>query len=311
MRHRAPRRVAATILGVGALVALSLLLAACPLQPTYPATITPIYVATATTGLYVYNGTSWSSTIGGGSALTSVVVSGSGSGAEVFVGGGAGLWYSYKGVWYQGFSSPAVNGITLGSTIYAATATGISTLDAGGTSWTATSVGSAVRQVFVWGSFVYAAADTTGLMTYNNTGGATTIAPGSVVTGSSAVTSVALDSYGDLFVGTDKGLGISAGTAYSFPANQLPGAYHVYGIVLDTWGNLYVATDNGLYINLGATPVLSDTVSCVWVDGHGTIYAGVGTKLEVSTDGGSTWTTKLTAGSAITSIVTTAPLYSF
>jgi hypothetical protein len=51
-------------------------------------------------------------------------------------------------------------------------------------------------------------------------------------------------------------------------------------------------------------------VYCVYVDGAGAIYAGTGTGLEISTNGGASWTTSL-PGQKINCVVATAPLYSF
>jgi ligand-binding sensor domain-containing protein len=82
-------------------------------------------------------------------------------------------------------------------------------------------------------------------------------------------------------------------------------------ITLDTSGYLYAATSVGLYrIGSSAVLVLPTPTSCVCVDGAGRIYAGTAAGLQVSSDGGSTWTTEL-AGQTVTSVTTTAPLYSF
>ena len=83
------RAIALTgILGTALLFAFSL--TGCPTQASYGSTVTPIYAAT-NSGLFVFNGSTWKNythaNTGGGLAsdnVSSVVVSGSGSGAMVF-----------------------------------------------------------------------------------------------------------------------------------------------------------------------------------------------------------------------------------
>ena len=82
---------------------------------------------------------------------------------------------------------------------------------------------------------------------------------------------------------------------------------------LDAGNDLYAASDSGLYVVTSTSRgniLGAMAVYCVYVDGAGTIYAGTATGLEVSKDGGSTWT--ISPWSAkVNGVVTTAPLYCF
>jgi len=294
-----------------------LALAGCPMQPSYPSTITPIYVATSTGGLFVFNGTGWTNytvanTSSGlkSSALSSVVVSGSGSGAVVLAGGNQGVSQFDGLAWTQlatGLGSTTVNGLFLGSNLEAATSGGFSILNGDGVTWTNNNVPLSVNSVFATGTYTLVAANA-GLYIYYGTTAGTPITPPTIVLGSSTVTAVFVDSLGELVAGTDKGLAILTISGWS---SQLPPNTLVHQISLDSNGNLYAATANGLYI-IGTTTVraFSTAALCVCVDGAGTIYAGTATGLQVSTNGGSTWTTQL-SGQSVNSVTTTAPIYSY
>jgi hypothetical protein len=305
-----------------AALAASLVLAGCPVQPTYPSTITPIYAVTNGNGLYVYNGTSWTNypTTGGVTALTGVQVFGSGAGATVLVsgtGGAVGVAEFNGSGWTalnSGLGSTTVNRLSSSGNVYAATSLGLSILDSGGSTWTNSGSVKPVNDAFSVGTFTLVAGGTiggtAGLYIYSGTGqSGSAITPTTIASSATSVTSVFVDVFGDLIAGTDTGFGIQY--AGSLTWLQIASA-SVNSVYADLSGNIYAATGNGLYIvNATVTPVLSGkNVHCVCVDGAGTIYAGTSTGLMVSKDGGSTWTTPLPTVD-VTSVATTAPLYSF
>lgn len=315
--------------GAGAAVAeavmailMVLALAGCT-EAAYPPTITPIYAAT-TAGLAIFDGTSWRTiTTADGlpsNALTSLVVMGSGSGAEAIVGtagSGISVWKSsYRGTWTaagDGLGSDTVNGLFLGSTLLAATAGGMSTyaMDGSSPAWTNSSAIAPVAAVFSLGSQTWVAADK--LYIYNGTTqeAQSPVAPGTIVPTSTSVTAVFVDSSLDVFAGTNQGLGVIVPGGTSF-TSLLPGPAAVNALAMDPSGTLYAATSNGLYI-IGTSTVQTlagTSVHCVCVDGAGTIYAGTSTGLQISRDSGASWTTELT-GDNVTAVTTTAPLYSF
>ncbi len=310
------KKYAAFAAGAAMLAGLSL--TGCPVQPTYPSTITPVYAADQAGGLWVYNGASWTSHAVAGASNT-VVVSGSGSGARAFVGGAAGVSQFNGTAWTAlatGLGAAPVKRLFIGSNLYAATAGGVSILNGDGTTWTNNASVTPVNDVFSQGTFTFVAGGGTvgaaGLYVYNGTGlvGGAAIAPTTIVPGSAAVITVFVDSLGDLIAGTDRGLAVQFAGTSSF-VSLLPIVVSVSQITLDSNGYLYAATAAGLYkVGASAVVVLPGVVSCVSVDGAGTIYAGTAAGLRVSTNGGSTWTTQL-SGHQINSVATTAPLYSF
>jgi hypothetical protein len=308
---------------LGPAIAVALLLAGCPAQPDYPSTITPIYAATSTGGLFLFNGSAWTSvTTANGLAsnnLTSLAVIGSGPEATVFVGtSAAGISASGGSSWVtwdatDGLGSDTIHRLLFSSTVYAATSNGLSLYNTDGSTpaWT-TDRGSTypfttVNDVFAYGSYTYIAAGATGLIIDNVTGSESKVAPGSIVGGATSVTAVFVDYAGDLIVGTNAGLAVQyvGSTSWSGlgggPVNQL---------AMDAFGDLYAATTTGLYRNGSGSPVLSGPVACVCADGAGVIYAGTAAGLRISRDFGVTWTTEL-SGQNVTSVATTAPLYSF
>lgn len=301
---------------------LSLLFVGCPTQASYQTTITPIYAAT-NSGLFVFNGTSWTNyTTANGlasNAVTSVVVSGSGSGATVFAGtSSAGISYSHGSAWTtwtqatNGLGSNTINRLFLGSNLFAATSGGLSTYNFGGT-WTNAATPASVNDVSFYGTFTYVAANA-GLYVFNGTSQvlASPYAPSSIIASSTKVNAVLVDSAQDIIAGTDKGLAILYYGSPSFTTLGLPANTNVHGLFLDSTGTLYAASDSGLFIlGTGTYPALPATaVFCVYVDGAGTIYAGTSTGLKISNDGGTSWTTSL-AGQTVNCVVATAPLYSF
>jgi ligand-binding sensor domain-containing protein len=299
-----------TASALGAAFAAVLALSGCPVQPTYSSTITPIYAATGLGGtnpqtLFVYNGSSWSST-SVGSPVNSIVVSGSGSGAVVLAGTNAGVSEFNGTSWTalnSGLGAAPVKGLVIGSNLYAATATGVSVLNADGQTWTNNGAVFPVNAVASAGTFTFVATNT-GLRFFN--GGAQTA---SYLAG--VVQAVFVDPYLDVFAGTTTALSVWTTQTSSFSGNLLPTGASVKQITMDIGGNLYAATTGGLYILSRSTVLASSTpANCVCVDGTGTIYVGTASGLMVSKDGGSTWTTEL-SGENVTSVVTTAPLYSF
>jgi hypothetical protein len=324
MRGVAMRKTMRAAAATGAAMIAVLALAGCPTQPGYPSTITPIYAVTSGRGLFVYNGTSWTNYTNANTAtglrstsLTSVVVSGSGSGATVFAGGNASVSQFDGKSWSQltsGLGSTTVNRLFLGSGLYAATTGGLSILNGDGQTWSNNPAQSPVYDVFIDGNYTLVAAGTggaAGLHIFNGTSLVGTTSPGAIVPTSTTVQSVFVDFSGDLIVGTDKGLAVQYAGSASFSANVLPTAASVSQITTDSNGNFYAATTAGLYrIGASAVLALSGAVSCVCVDGAGTIYAGTATGLHVSRNGGLTWTTELSEPQ-VTAVTTTAPLYSF
>ena len=317
------RRIVVRMSAVFAMVIFSFTLAGCPTQASYPSTITPIYAAT-NLGLEVYDGTSWKNyTTANGLAsnnVTSVVVSGSGSGAVVFVGTAAnGISYSTGSTWStwtiaNGLGSNVINNLFLTSNLYAATSSGLSiyNYDSSAPLWTTSILGaSSINGVNQYGGYTYIAADK--LYIYNGTEPRTSYAANLIVASSSIVTAVIVDSNMDIIAATDKGVAFLGYGASSFVTLSLPpSATQVNGMFLDNNGYLYAATATGLYNEGGssALPILSGNVHCVYVDGAGTIYAGTDTGLKTSTNGGSTWSTS-TWSAKVNAVVTTAPLYSF
>ena|GEM_PF-6966423 len=298
----------------GAAMIAGLALSGCPMQPSYPSTITPIYAATST-GLWVYNGSSWTSYLFAGASA--VVVSGSGAGALAYVGnsaGGVSLFSGASRIATKGLTGSNIKRLFSGSSIYAATDVGVSILNSDGLSWTNNSTAAPVNDVFSSGTYTLVASGA-GLSEYNNgMAVGSTILPVTIVPLSTTVTAVYVDPLGDIFVGTDRGLAAQyAGTSVWASVLLLPLSTPVNQITTDQSGNIYAATSGGLYV-VGTSAVLAlpGAVTCVWVDGAGTIYAGTGTPtgLQVSRDGGRTWTTQL-SGQSVNSVTTTAPLYSF
>ena len=135
--------------------------------------------------------------------------------------------------------------------------------------------------------------------------------PGTILSGSTSVQAVFVDPSADIIVGTDQGLSILPAGTSTFTGNELPAAASVSQICLDDEGVIYAATSKGLYI-LGSSIVLASSTParCVCVDGAGSIYVGTDSGLLVSSDQGSTWTTLL-SDQVVTSVTTTAPIYSF
>jgi ligand-binding sensor domain-containing protein len=308
---------------------LSLALAGCPTQASYKATITPIYAATDS-GLCVYNGSSWTTltTTNGlaSNTVNSVVVSGSGSGADVFVGTARGVSYTNTNgsSWTNwttsdGLGAAPTNRLFLGSNILAATNGGVSTYNSDGkpTLWTTETSVSPAKDVFAYGTYTYIVnASGSSLYVYNGTSLENTFSTGTILAGSSAVNRVIVDSSLDIIAGTDTGLAAlyyNKG-ALTSSGNLLGSPVAVSDVFLDSNGYLYAATANGLYRYIsgsGASLLFSGTpVLCVYVDGAGTIYAGTSAGLKISTDGGASWTTQIPT-CKVNCVVTTAPLYSF
>ena len=128
-----------------AVFAASFVLAGCPLQPTYPSTITPIYAATSANGLYVYDGASWTNytnanTFSGlaSDSLIGVAVLGSGAGATVLAGSSGGVSEFDGTNWTQttGLGTGTISRLTASGNIYASTSGGLCILNPGGTTWT-------------------------------------------------------------------------------------------------------------------------------------------------------------------------------
>jgi hypothetical protein len=310
---------------IAVVAAASFILAGCPMQPSYPSTITPIYAATSANGLWVYNGSSWTNytnaNTGSGlasTALTGVAVLGSGAGATALVAGNSGVSKFDGASWTQlgvakGLGSATVNNLTSSASVLASTAAGLSILNPDVKGWTNTSVGSVI-DAFSSGTFTFIAVGAN-LDEYNGTGLAGSVSASTILLGSASVKSVFVDPFGDLIVGTDTGLAMQlAGSASWSP---VPVSASITRISADLFGNVYAvaAGTTGLYIinvfsgtmslALSGTGVLS-----VCVDGAGTIYAGTNNGLMISKDGGATWSTQL-SGENITAVTTSAPLYSF
>jgi ligand-binding sensor domain-containing protein len=318
------RNLKTSIVSLCAASAIALIFAGCSSQSAYQATITPIYAATDQ-GLWVYNGAAWKAYTAAPSGLLSnnvrsVVVSGSGSGATVLAGTDMGIselrGSSWSSSWTvaDGLGSSTINSLYLGSSLIAATAGGVSmySTDSSSPAWVNNASTGSANCVATYTSYTYIAADT-GLYIYNGTVLKTSFPVSAVPQGgtSTRVTSVAVDSNQDLFVGTDQGLFAYSGVS-SFSDFGLPSATLVYGLFVDNSGNIFVASSRGLYINppSAALSNLAAPVYSVYVDGAGAIYAGTGTGLQISKNSGLTWSSTQVSG-RVNSIVTTTPLYSF
>jgi ligand-binding sensor domain-containing protein len=213
-----------------------------------------------------------------------------------------------------GLGATPVNALLAGSTLYAATAGGLSAYNNDATGWTNDATVTNVNGVYTYGSFTYEAADG-GVYVFNGTGqtSQTTTPASSVVSGASKVTCVIADPYGDIFAGTDAGLGISGSAlGLSFGTDELGSGAHVYGLAFDSYGTLFVATNLGLYV-IGSSIAhpLSTPIYSVAVDGAGNVYVGTATGVEELASGASTPTTLLTTASPVVSIVTTTPVYQY
>ena len=302
-----------------------LALAGCPAQPSYPSTITPIYAATRAGYLWVYDGTGWTGNSAGGITGTSIVVDGSGSTAQLFAATVAGV-SEYQGGSWKALSNPAaapVKSLTIGTNLFAGGGGGVSVLNADGSTWSNDVSVANVNSVVSLGSFTYAAARS-GLYVYNGTSVAATYTPSQVLGTSTTVTSVFVDSSGDIIAGTDTGLAVlydSPTGSGNFASLGLPAGTSINQVTVDAVGNLYAAAGSGggLYILspdssgtfvLAAHVLTGSTVNCVCVDGAGTLYAGTPSGLLQSQDTGSTWATQL-AGQNVSAVATTAPLYRF
>jgi ligand-binding sensor domain-containing protein len=317
MKEATMKRIIYYIAIICASAFIALALAACPTQASYQPTITPIYAAT-NAGLWVYNGSSWAQfTTSSGLAsdtVNSVVVSGSGSGADVFVGTASGIshtntsaasWTNWAGG-SGGLGTSPVNRLFFGSNIYAATTGGLSVLN-NLSSWTNDSGPGSSNDVFCYGSFIFVGTNT-GLYVYNGPGYTRYTTTSIPALPNNAVTAVIGYSASVIYVGTTTGLYTFNGSAFSAVAGITASIHELF---VDTYGYLYAATAGGLYVYGLSAPLFSDTAAlCAWVDGAGTIYAGTSAGLRISTNSGASWTTEL-AGQTVNAVQTTAPLYSF
>jgi hypothetical protein len=315
------------ILPFCATLLLSLALTGCPMQPSFKSsTITPIYAAT-NSGLYVYNGSTWTQyTTSNGLAsntINSVVVSGSGSTASVYLGTSAGVSYtntlSSWANWTStnnGLGSAPANKLFLGSSLLAATSGGVSTyeLDSSSVQWTNDSSFSSVTTLYQYGTYNYfvgTKSSTTGLYIYNNTTQkASPYIPSSILSGSALIQSILVDSSLDVVAGTDTGCAIlySGGTSFQ----TLLSGVSVKDLCFDSSGYIYAATSSGLY-QIGSnsiTELATGAFTCVYVDGSGTIYAGTSSGLRIYSSGWALQSTQI-PGTTVNQVVTTAPLYSF
>ena len=301
-------------LAVAAVTGACLCLAGCPMQSTYPATITPVYVTTFGSGLWVYNGAAWTNYPF--ASASAVVVTGSGAGAVAYVGASSGGAVSrFIGASQTPTTSLAganVYRLFSGSSIYAATNVGVSILNSDGLSWTNNTTAAPVNDVFSVGTYTLVASGTS-LYEYNN---------GSLV-GSTPADSDHREQHERhryirrLLRGYHRRHRqgcrntIRRGWVLDGPApphrdresdNRGPERQSLHG---DFEWTVHQ------YERRQLSP--PGAVSCVWVDGAGKIYAGVSAGgLRESSDGGSTWTSEpALAAQTVTSVVTTAPLYSF
>jgi ligand-binding sensor domain-containing protein len=319
------------ILPFCAAVLLSLALTGCPMQPSFKSsTITPIYAAT-NSGLYVYNGSTWTLYTAanglGSNTVNSVVVSGSGAGASVYVGTSLGVSYTNDlSSWTDwtstssGLGSAPVNKLFLGSSLLAATSGGISTyeLDSSSVQWTNDSSFSSVTTLYQYGTYSYIVgtkSSTTGLYIYNNTTQeAPPYTPGNILTGSTSIQSILVDSSLDVLAGTNVGLAVLYAGASSFTPvlGSSADPYSVNGLFMDSNGYIYAATGSGLYKigSSSATELATGAFTCVYVDGSGTIYAGTSSGLGIYSSSGTPQSTPIT-GTTVKQVMTTAPLYSF
>jgi hypothetical protein len=307
---------------------LSLAFTGCPMQSSFKSsTITPIYAATSS-GLYVYNGSTWTlyTVVNGlaSSTVNCVVVSGSGAGASVYVGTPKGVSYTKTlSSWTNwtstsdGLGNAPVNKLFLGSSLLAATSGGVSTygLDSSSVKWTNDTNFSSATTLFQYGTYSYIVgtkSSTTGLYIYNNTTlKASPYTPSSILSGSALIQSIVVDSSLDVVAGTDTGCAIlySGGTSFQ---SLLPSGISVHDLCFDSNGYIYAATGSGLY-KIGSssyTELSTDAFTCVYVDGAGTIYAGTSSGLRIYSSSGALQSTPIT-GTTVNQVVTTAPLYSF
>jgi ligand-binding sensor domain-containing protein len=301
---------------------LFLALSACSPKVQDPARITPVYAGTDS-GLYVFDGSGW--TLYALSAglpsleVTSVVVSGSGSGAHVYAGTPSGLW-RYDGSAYRvfttarGLGGDAIHRLFLGATVYAVTSGGLSVYNGNAdSSWTndpAAALGS-LNDLYCLDNYIYLAADS-GCYVYNATAIRNSFSPASaILAGSASARAIAVDSRGNVFIGTDRGLALKSAGSSVF-SSLLPVDASVAGLYVDAYDDVYAASSDGLYVygGGGAFRILAGDTLCVCVDGAGRIYAGGPDGLRISADGGQTWNLVLSVAK-VNCVTTTAPLYSF
>jgi hypothetical protein len=257
MEALARRRVAPLLL-------LFLALASCSDQkPTYPATVTPVYAATAGSGLFIWDGLGWrqktmASTGPGGLAsdnLRSVVVGGSGSKAIVYLGtADAGIarfdGYAWSTWGSADLGSNDVRSLFLGNGLSAATSAGVATYDANeaGT-WTSDARVAGATTIFKYGRFTFVGTAADGLYVFTNIGLAKhfTTADGLASNAVKAVLGYSLD---EIYVGTDQGLGEYDPVTVKFSTIAGTAGSSVNGLCVDSQGVLYAAADAGIFYHV-------------------------------------------------------------
>ncbi len=255
-------RAGAVRAGKPALGLLALALSGCPNLPNYPPTVTPIYAATSS-GLSIYNGAAWTtySTSSGlpSATVNGLAVAGNGSSAPIFAATGSGISLSLSGgsSWTTALSGVRIASVFIGNEFYAATPTGVDA-SVNGESWFAMSGSPAnANCLFAVGSTVYAA--------------------------------------------TSAGLSIYNGVAWTTTTSGLA-SDTVNGVFVDADSYVYAATESGLSVFNGsswATYLGGSVVNGVFVVGAGSgaaIYAATAGGVEISLNGGTSWTNHTGSG---------------
>lgn len=307
-------------------------------KPSYPATITPVYAATAGQGLYLIYGDTVqdhftvSSTGPGGLAsdkLRSIAVGGSGSSAYVYVGSDAGI-SRFNGVAWMNWGasklgSADARAIFLGNGLSVATASGLAAYNADGAgTWTLDPrlAASGPTSIFKYGRFTFVGTSSDGLYVYSGTGEARHFTKAADGLASDSVKAVIGYSLEEIYVGTTEGLSEldpKAPSASTSKFSTIAGTAgsSVNGLCVDSHGILYAAADSGIYYHVTYDSASSaqyfapseEKMLCVAVDGAGTVYSGTDTGRLYILDGTGASYYKL--GSPVVAIAATAPLYSF
>ncbi len=284
-------------------------LVGCPVQPSYPSTITPIYALTAST-LYVNNGSGWTTLTPGAGNGNGVVVFGSGSGATIYVSGTTSV-RMFNGSSWSTVLAAAVTRLTSSAGVYASAGAGLSLLNPDGTTWTTNGSVTTATDAFSFSPYTFVTLGTASLDYFNGTAmNGSTNTP--LTPGVGNLASVCVDALGDVAVGGASGLGVLFAGTSSWIS---PTSANVTDVYADSFGNIYGATASGVFIfnvfNGTTSLTLSgQVVNGICVDGAGTIYAATATGVQVSRDSGATWTTVLPVPN-ITAVTITAPLYQF
>jgi hypothetical protein len=268
------------------------------LQGTGGPSSTTLYAATAAGLSASLNGGSSWTTIGfAGSIVTGVSAISTGTGMTVYSASNSGLFTtSNGGMTWTSLLTGAVSGLYVsGTSIYAATGTGVSVFD--GTEWNTTTTTGPTQGIFASGSTVYAGTASSGLFVSPDNG--VTWSPYNTSSGLPSNNVLAVfDDGASIYAATDQGLAVTPNTPTTWTVyNSSSGlaSNFVQGIYA-SGGVIYAATNNGLSVYNGtswSTYLNGVSVNSVYVLGTD-IYAATNGGLSVSLNNGTSWTSYTT-----------------